>query len=209
MDFALALGPAVAGAAFTALLMGLAWLIRRRMTPETARERYELADKVLDVRSKLSAAGYCDEEVEHFISTLESDKTGEKLTSAFKSIGSGSVITNESEEPAILQTTAAMGARIDARLKVLDAEIERVLLDIEIVTSHNFDKSEGSPNSYDRDHVRKMHRAWKVYRKRAAHSASEDYVGGSISGVIWLLEEVRIAETFLKDMTERLKQLSQ
>jgi len=100
-----------------------------------------------------------------------------------------------------------MGARAEARLSVLDAKIERVLLDIEILTEHNFAQSGLNPTLYDSGHVRKMHRAWKVYRVRAGASASEDYAGGTISGVIWLVEQVRIAEGFLKDMKKRLEDL--
>ena len=100
-----------------------------------------------------------------------------------------------------------MGARAEARLRVLDAKIEKVLLDIEILNEHNFSQSRLDPKIYDPSHVRKLHRAWKLYRVRAGASASEDYAGGSISGVIWLVEEVRIAEEFLKDIKNRLEDL--
>jgi hypothetical protein len=192
-----------------AIIGAVAWLLRRRLTPERTRERYELAGKILDVRSKLAAAGFDDWQVEQFIATLEHDKTGEKVSSALKAIGSAVAATTEAREPDVLSTTAAMGARVDARLNVLDAKIERVILDIEILTGHNFALSGADPIRYDSDHVRKMHRAWKVYRKRAALSSSQDYAAATMSPVWYLLEEVRIAEAFLKHMTDRLKELSQ
>jgi hypothetical protein len=191
-----------------AAIGAMAWFLRRRLTPERATQKYDLANKMLDARSKLSAAGYDAEQVDSFVAALENDRTGAKLSSALKALSPESVEPTGPERADILHTTAAMGARVDARLNVVDAEIERVLLDIEILTSHHFAESGADAIRYDPDHVRKMHRAWKLYRKRAAHSASEDYAGGTISGVVYLLEEVRIAEAFLKDMTERLRELT-
>ena len=187
------------------------WFLRGWFTPAKRSERYDLAGKMLDVREKLKAAGFDATHIEHFVTTLESDKTGERASSMLRVIGSTpdnvSASSDSAVRPSILYTTAAMGARAEARLSVLDAKIERVLLDIEILTEHNFAQSGLNPTLYDSGHVRKMHRAWKVYRVRAGASASEDYAGGTISGVIWLVEQVRIAEGFLKDMKKRLEDL--
>lgn len=185
-----------------------AWLLRRRLTPERRNERYELASKMLDVRSKLATAGFDPTQVESFVATLEADRSGEKVASALKALGPSWRGSDEPSEPAILQTTIAMGARVEARLNVLDAEIERVLLDLEILCGHHFVQSGADSIRYAEDHVRKMHRAWKLYRLRAARSKAEDYAGGTITGVVFLLEEVRIAEAFLKDMTDRINELT-
>lgn len=185
-----------------------AWLLRRRLTPERRSERYELVSKMLDVRSKFVAAGYDPAQIESFVATLEADPSGEKAASALAALGPSSRGSETLSEPDIFETTAAMRARIDARLNVLDAEIDRVLLDLEILCGHNFAQSGADPARYDENHVRKMHRAWKVYRAKAARSRAEDYAGGTIAGVIFLLEEVRIAEAFLKDMTDRVKELT-
>lgn len=188
-----------------------AWFLRGWFTPAKRSERYDLAGKMLDVRQKLGAAGFDAAQIERFVTTLENDRTGERASSILKVIGSTPDNDSESGEdtasPSILHTTAAMGARADARLRVLDAKIAKVLLDIEILTGHNFARSGHDSAIYDPGHVRKMHRAWKLYRVRAGASASEDYAGGSISGVIWLVEQVRIAEGFLKDMKKRLEDL--
>lgn len=187
------------------------WLLRGWFTPAKRSERYDLAAKMLDVREKLRTAGFDATQIEHFVTTLERDKTGERASSLLRVIGLSPGNVSGSSEPAvrpsILDTTAAMGARAEARLRVLDAKIEKVLLDIEILTEHNFAQSELSPTLYDSGHVRKLHRAWKLYRVRAGASASEDYAGGSLSGVIWFVEQVRIAEGFLKDMKKRLEDL--
>ena len=187
------------------------WLLRGWFTPAKRSERYDLAGKMLDVREKLRAAGLDRTHIEHFVTTLESDKTGERASSMLRIIGSapdnGSGSSDSAIGPSILYTTAAMGARAEARLRVLDAKIDKVLLDIEILTRHNFAQSGLNPTLYDSGHLRKLHRAWKLYRVRAGASASEDYVGGSLSGLIWLGEQVRIAEGFLKDMKKRLEDL--
>lgn len=189
------------------------WFLRGWFTPAKRTERYDLAVKMLDVRERLRAAGFDATHIEHFVTTLESDKTGERASSMLSVIGSipdNVCGSGDSEDrPSVLSTTAAMGARAEARLRVLDAKIEKVLLDIEILTEHNFAHSGLNPTLYDSGHVRKLHRAWKLYRVRAGASASEDYAGGSISGVICLVEEVRLAEGFLKDMKKRLEDLKQ
>jgi len=188
-----------------------AWFLRGRFTPAKRSERYDLADKMLDVRQKLSAAGFDGLQIEQFVATLESDKTGERASSMLRAVGltpdTLSTSSGDVAGPSILHTTAAMGARAEARLGVLDARIEKVLLDIEILTGHAFAQGGLDPKMYDPNHVRKMHRAWKMFRVRAGASASEDYAGGSISGVIWNAEEVRIAEGFLKDIRKRLADL--
>lgn len=194
-----------------AVIVGIAgWFLRGWFTPAKRSERYDLASKMLDVREKLRGAGFDPGHIEHVITTLESDTTGEKVSSLLRLIGPSVdeyVDFDASIRPSILQTTAAMGARAEAELHVIDAKIEQVLLDLEILTDHNVSRSGIDRELYDSGHIRKLHRAWKLYRIRAGASASEDYAGGSISGIIWLSEQVRISEVFLKDMQQRLDDL--
>jgi hypothetical protein len=178
------------------------------LSPQRYSERYDIANKILDVRSKLSAAGLDRDQVNTFVAALEADRTGQKLSSVLGALTTRPAEDASTSEHPILQTTAAMGARFEARLNVLNAEIERVLLDIEMVTGQNFADSGADPTRYDPDHVRKMHRAWRRYRTSAACSAAEDYAGGSMAGAFYLFEEVRISEAFLRDISERLKQLN-
>jgi hypothetical protein len=113
---------------------------------------------------------------------------------------------NESE-PLVLSTTAAMGARLDAELKVLEARIEQKILDIEILSSHNAAINSFNLGVYDPNHVAKVYRAWQLYRRRAGNSVMADYLGGTIAGPMFLAEEVRISQVFLSDLEERFETL--
>lgn len=66
---------------------------------------------------------------------------------------------------------------------------------------------DGDLAGYDDNHVRKMYRAWQLYKTRAGHSMMYDYFGGTIAGPMFFAEEIRIAETFLADLDERLNSL--
>ena len=184
-------------------LGAIGWFARRKITSAGRVEKLDLASKLLDVRSKLRSPELTQGQIDHILKAAGVDRS--LLPDESQSIDNK--ISFDGDEPAILSTTAVMSARLISQLDVIDAKIEQHMVDIEILSGHNAMRNDFQHGAENSDHVRKMHKSWLRYRKCAALSAAEDYLGGTMSGAIYIVEEIRISEAFLLDLEDRLKSL--
>lgn len=184
-------------------LGAIGWFARRQITSAEHVEKLDLASKLLDVRSKLRSPELTQSQIESILTTAGVDR------SLMPHVAPGNEDESDfdGDEPPVLSTTAAMSARLISQLAVIDAKIEQLMVDIEIISHHNVALSDFGDDSRDSDHVRKMHKSWLRYRRCAALSAAEDYRGGTISGAIYIAEEIRISEAFLLGLEDRLRSL--
>lgn len=185
-------------------LGAVGWFVRRSITSAGRAEKLDLAAKLLDVRAKLRAPDLTTGQIDDILATAGVDRS---MLPHFEHRSVESIERENENEPSVLSTTAAMGVRLDAQLTVLEAKIEQLMVDIEILAYHNAADNELGVENGEADHVRKMYRAWLRYRKSAAQSVMEDYRGGTIAGAMYLAEEIRISEAFLADLEERLTSL--
>ena len=185
-------------------LGAVGWFVRRRVTSAGTVEKLDLAAKLFDVRAKLLAPDLTNKQIDNILSTAGIERS---MFSDFAPLGAGARQRENESEPLVLSTTAAMGARLDAELNVLEARIEQKILDIEILSSHNASLNDVGLEMHDPNHIAKMYRAWRLYRRRAGNSVMADYLGGTIAGPMFLAEEIRISEAFLADLEERFENL--
>lgn len=179
------------------------WFVRRRITLSGHAEKLDLAAKLLDVRSKLRSPDLTTAQIENILSTAGIERS---MLPHFMP-GTEGVSDIEDDEPSVLSTTAAMSARLVSQLAVLEAKIEQLMVDVEILSYHNAAQQELDADDRNSDHIRKMHRSWLRYRKSSALSVAEDYRGGTIAGAIYFAEEIRLSEVFLTGLEDRLKSL--
>jgi hypothetical protein len=184
---------------FLVILGAAGWFIRRKITGAETVEKLDLAAKLLDVRSKLLAPDLTDGQIGNILATAGIERSLVPETQGSAAVN----FDHDDGEPPILSTTAAMRVRLHARLKVLDAQIEQKIIDVEILSKHNASLDDLNRSSYDENHVSKMHRAWQLYRRRAGASVMYDYFGGTMAGPMFLAEEIRISEAFLAELDER------
>lgn len=189
---------------FLLALGAVGWVIRRKITGAGTVEKLDLAAKLLDVRTKLLAPDLTEDQIENILTTAGVERS---LLPEMQGSAALNFDHDSDDEPPILSTTAAMGVRLDARLKVLDAQIDQKIIDIEILSRHNASLDDLNRSSYDESHVSKMYRAWQLYRRRAGASVMYDYFGGTMAGPMFLAEEIRISEAFLAELEERFAAL--
>lgn len=191
--------------ALAAIFSGIGWFGHRILTSQKATEEIALANKFFELIQNIKKQGYNEVEAFEMLSEFSKSSKNRSLMAIVEKLNPSNLLgdVQEDNEPLIFGTTLAMGARARAELDVINAKIEQAWLDLEIISGANSNEQ----STYNDDHLRKLKRAWRVYRARAGDSAAMDYAGGSIAGLISLAEEIRLSEQFLDDVNSRIESL--
>jgi hypothetical protein len=171
-------------------LLGLAaatfgWFIRRWWTGASADEKLARASNVLSLHMKLKAKGMSDGESIAFLNDLGVE--GDAMTVVLKEV------VNPDSDFSPLDTTAALGAQLDARARTLDSEIEELMLKLGILAGDDPNYAEALEGA---------HAAWKVYQQAEGHAAFEEMAGGTgrhINGLSTVIEVAELRIAYLKD----------
>ncbi|MBK8373884.1 lysozyme inhibitor LprI family protein [Sphingorhabdus sp.] len=176
-----------------AALASIGWLFRRKITGSHKDERIARLDKALEISGKLQHSG---------MSLEQAQALAERLAVGTAALSADTLqhllpdLSQESESRpfSILETTAAMGAQLDARLKVLDAQISEVLLKIEMICDdgdywHAIDQAQA---------------AWVKYREAEGYAAATEMAGGTGRTVNSLAIEIAVTEERIKYLNDFL-----
>lgn len=162
------------------LLATIGWFARRLISGSHIDERATRLDKALDVAEKLKRSGMTIEQArmlaDNLVSgrSIHSDETLAALTQS-NEIG---------PKFSVLDTTAAMGVQLDARLSVLDAELAGLFLKLEILIN----------DAVYFEALKSAQAAWVTYRQAEGIAASVEMAGGTGRTVNALATEILVTE---------------
>jgi uncharacterized protein YecT (DUF1311 family) len=181
-----------------ALLSALSWVARRYITGSHKDERAARLDKALDVAEKLKRTGMSVDQAQSLADRL----VGENSTLSTETIQKITFLEQDGGEESrftLLDTTAAMGAQLDARLAVLDAEIAELFLKLEILVG-------------DQEHfeaLKEAHEAWTKYRMAEGSAAAIEMMGGTGATVNSLATEIMITESRIEALKQTVEDYKQ
>ncbi len=166
-----------------AMLASAGWMIQRYITGSHQDEKIVRLDMALKIKEQLERQGISEEEA-HLLA--------DRLANGSAALSEQSLKQIEETLPdqqdvghsfTVLDTTAAMGAQLDARLQVLDAEIDELMLKLEMLCDPEFWTA-----------LQEAHEAWKTYREAEGHAAYEEMAGGTGRTVNALATSISVTE---------------
>lgn len=173
------------------VLATIGWFARRLISGSHIDERAARLDKALDVAEKLKRSGMSIEQARMLADNLVSGSSGlsdETLAALAESNEIGSKFS-------ALDTTAAMGVQLNARLSVLDAELAELFLKLEILVGDEayFEALKGAQA------------AWVAYREAEGTAAAVEMAGGTGRTVNALATEILVTEARIEAVKSMVK----
>ena len=141
------------------------WFVQRHLTGAKRDEQSRRITDLLELKEKLEKAGWAYQSISDLLRKRGSGSKG-------ISDKTMSMVLDEPlaySGPSRLDTTAAIGVQLDARLQTLDKQIDELLLKLEIVI-----EDEGYW-----DAIQKAHASWCAYRKLEGAAAFQEMIGGT------------------------------
>lgn len=143
-----------------------------------------------DLRAKMQAGGMTLKDIE----VLEASLTTGELSNVVE----GGVPADADEDdnlPQTYWTTYAMRMRAGARLNLLDAQLNEVLIDLGTLVDETGEAA-----------LNKAQRAWLVYRRQEMRYAASHYEGGTIAPLIAVAHAISVTERRIEQMREEVVQ---
>lgn len=169
-----------------AFLASIGWFLRRRITGSHKDEKVARIDKALDLKERLQRNGMTIKEGNDLVDRLFTGPT---------SLDDASFLlqTNFTK----LDTNAALGAQLDARLRTLESEMAETFLKIEILTDDE---------DYF-DSLQAAQKAWLVFRDAEGVAAATEMAGGTGSTVNSLGAQIFHTEKRMQYLNELLESM--
>jgi len=173
------------------VLATVGWFARRLISGSHIDERAARLDKALDVAEKLNRSGMSIEQARMLADNLVSGRSSPSDETL-------AVLTQSNEisrKFSVLDTTAAMGVQLHARLSVLDAELAELFLKLEILISDV---------AYF-EALKCAQAAWVTYREAEGTAAAVEMAGGTGRTVNALATEIIVTEARIEAVKSMLE----